>query len=149
MNVKYVLEYIKRYAYAINPDYYDLHTKSSELIELENQAEYFQSVEMAYLIAKEIPGADVKKMQNIIIKKSDPSWALKFARDIQNADILKLQKIVIHSKAPAMCFEFLITVKGAEAESLIEVINNSKENSVKDKLKNYLDLANKAQFTKY
>lgn len=138
MNLKYAIKFINEYASIYNFEYLETKQKNKEIMDIQKDAVRYQSVELAYILAKKVIFADVEEMEKIVVQSNDPYWAFIFARDINGADVQKLQDVVVKSKLAGYCWQFLNSVKCKNTEPLREVINNSKNVELKNKLKHYL-----------
>jgi len=86
------------------------------------------SPEWAYEFAYNIKGADVKALQQVVIKSGNPKWAYKFARDVKGADIKVLQQVVTDStdkNTPEWAYWFAFSIKGADIKALQQAVIKS------------------------
>lgn len=92
--------------------------------ELEDIVADSRNPEWAYMFAK-INGANIPKLQQIVIRASDPEFAYYFAKNIPGADIGKLEQVVIDSKNPTWLSEFAAQVRGANVSKLEQAVIDS------------------------
>jgi hypothetical protein len=79
--------------------------------------------ELAYRFARDVPGANIKKLEDIVVQ--DPYWSYLFAQDIPGANIRRLEDIVVQDPEYlywfAWSYYFAMNVPGANVERLREV----------------------------
>ena len=87
---------------------------------LDELIKYDKTGEWVYFYAKNIPNADVEKLQIAIIEKDKKGrWTYYFARDVPNTNIQKLQNAVIEKdKTGEWSYWFARDVEGADIQKL-------------------------------
>ncbi len=63
-------------------------------------------------------GVDIKRLQGIVLRASDPSFAIEFARDVPGANVKRFQRRVIELGDPRAMRRFARSVPGAEIPRL-------------------------------
>ena len=89
---------------------------------LANEAEACTKPKWAYYFAKNIPGVDIEKCQEVACK--DPVYAYMFARDIPGAYIEKCQEGAC--KNPWLAYRFANDIPGENIEKCRKVCKGTK-----------------------
>ena len=89
--------------------------------QLEKQLIKDKNLWACYKLAQ-IPAANKRGLQRIILNDSDPYYSLLFARDVEDANIAALQEVVEKSKNIDCCTKFLQNIEAADKVSLIKVL---------------------------
>ena len=84
-----------------------------------------KDLELNYLFARDIEGADVSFNALIIMSSKDPYYNYIFARDVKGADIKEHAKIVIDSMDPKINFLFMRDIVGCKLKDHYNVIFSS------------------------
>src|SRR5258706_4414125 len=102
-------------------------TKSSyaELEKLQDEIIKSQDVGMAYFFASEFK-YKTYRMQKVILDAKSAKYAFLFARNIPNADIKALQNIIIYSNKIKYIADFVCHIVQANRKLLIPLIIKSK-----------------------
>lgn len=116
-NIKKILKKVKiiegKYAYQEQ-------LKEQEKIILVTNDNY-----LLFLFAKDIPGADVKKLGEAIMKNGDPLYNYYFAKWVPNADTKGHKEVVIQSGNPEYNFWFPIGIEKSDIKRHQEAILKS------------------------
>ena len=81
-----------------------------------------KDLELNYLFARDIAGADIYFNALIILSSNDPYYNYIFARDVKGAEIKDHAQIVIDSKDPKINFLFMRDIVGANLKDHYNVI---------------------------
>lgn len=96
----------------------------------------------AYKFARDIKGANVKDLQQIIETEREPVFAFLFARDVPKADIEILQDIAMDD--PETAYAFAKDIESADIDKLFDVVEGTEWES--DFKKNVYNRTRKESF---
>ena len=97
----------------------DINVKENEKIVLESKTTW------CYNFARDIPGADIKDHEQVIIEIKDLELSYFFARNVSGADIKAHEQVILSGKDAKMSFFFARDIPGANIEEHFKVVFNS------------------------
>jgi hypothetical protein len=78
--------------------------------------------ELAYRFARDVPGANIKKLEDVVVQ--DPFWSYYFAKNVVGANIRRLEDVVVQS--PYWSYLFALKIPGANIRRLMASIIQAK-----------------------
>lgn len=111
------------YEYAKNIDDIDVNYFEDKLLECNLDV---KCPEYIYKFARDVNGANIKRLEEVIIYAYDIKYIYLFARDVENCDVRKLQYIIKKSGQYNCIISFAKEVKGANKKDLENAVCESK-----------------------
>ena len=84
---------------------------------------------MIYAFAKYVKGANITKLEGVVIEKGSKKYACHFASYVKGANINKLEDVIIKRNDPFWMAVFAQKVKGANIYGVIRNNRNSNNNA--------------------
>lgn len=92
------------------------------LNQMHAEAEVSGNAGVALWLAENVPGADIPRLQEVVLKSGDSAVALRFAAKVPTAEIAPLENLVVAKGTPWQTLEFAKRVEGASLRRLEDQI---------------------------